>query len=327
MRCRLCSSHGGEAHARELTFTQLCKVVDDATELGCRAFSLSGGEPLVHPRLLNLCRHIKQKKAALEVYTCGTVLEDKERRPTPVSLFRELEDIGVDKVVFSIHGGDRNTHDSLTTVAGSYDNLLASMDAASGAGLVTELHLVPTKKNYGQLSEIVALAHCAGTSKVSILRFVAQGRARNKRAEFDLSSQETQDLADSIRTLRKTSGIPIRVGAHYAELGLSEGAACTAATAKATMMPDGHLVPCPGLKEAWESNIGNNVVAKGLAAVWADSTVMNNARGIVAPAVAGPNEVNRSCPAQMIAHVTGERHEQSASGSTTEPAGVQAPSR
>ena len=56
MNCILCSSEGGEAAPNEFSLTELKDIVDQAKSLGVTQISLSGGEPLTHKHILDICK-------------------------------------------------------------------------------------------------------------------------------------------------------------------------------------------------------------------------------------------------------------------------------
>ena len=67
---------------------------------------------------------------------------------------------GVDEYFVSVAGCDAQTHDSITTVAGSFDKTLAGLENLDRLGVVTMTNTVVTKLSYALLPDIVErLAH------------------------------------------------------------------------------------------------------------------------------------------------------------------------
>ena len=307
LECLICSSNSNKSQKTLFTLSKLKSIIQNAIELGCESVALSGGEPLIYPRILDLCEYIKKEKDSinLSIYTCGNVIKNSSVKAIPIDLLSELKDIGVDKLVFSIHGGDKITHEKTTRVEGSFTNLISSISRAQKVGLNTELHFVPTKLNYYSFLSIVKLAEKMEIPKISILRFVQQGRGALYK-HLELNIHESTKLRDALRYAATNSKVRLRVGAHYSCLGINS-ANCTAALQKATVLPDGFVVPCPSMKEIWDDSDANLKNAS-LSEIWFNSTVFKFVRDLVTKIPDSCSHCERfsfcrgGCPAQRMIH-------------------------
>lgn len=62
----------------ELTYEQILDILDQARDIGVHAFTLTGGEPLVHPRFLDIVRAIYEREMMIfELNTNGLLLTQK----------------------------------------------------------------------------------------------------------------------------------------------------------------------------------------------------------------------------------------------------------
>jgi len=248
MSCVLCSSEGGEPYPKEFSLHELKSIVDQAKSLGVTQISLSGGEPLTYPHILDICKYIANLGIEVFVYTSGnTINENNSISSISVDYFLKLKSAGVKEIVFSIHGSNPQIHDKITRREGSFANLLESIKNSQTVELNVDVHFVPVRANFRYLPLIVSLIKSSGLDSLHILRFIPQGRGYENKDQLALSVDETLELREILAKLMFDSNMRIVIGAHYNELGLSDNK-CTAGIEKAVIRPDGLVFPCVGMK-------------------------------------------------------------------------------
>jgi len=258
MRCILCSSNGGDSLPDEFSLSELKDIVTQAKSLGVNKISLSGGEPLVYPHVLDLCKYITKLKIAVSVYTSGNILDESGQiSPISENYFQKLKNAGANKIVFSLHGSNLKIHNQITGISKSFENLMFSIGNLQKVGINTDIHFVPLRKNFKDLPAIVSLVKKMGLKSIHILRFVPQGRGGRYKDILELHPSDILELREILANLMTNSDIKIIVGAHYNCLGLGNDGKCTAGINKAVIRPDGLVFPCVGMKRI-ESFIGFN---------------------------------------------------------------------
>lgn len=60
-RCIYCSSLSDLEKTERLDLETICKVVDDAKELGAKSVSLSGGEPFLREDIVEIVKYSQKK--------------------------------------------------------------------------------------------------------------------------------------------------------------------------------------------------------------------------------------------------------------------------
>ena len=278
MRCEFCSSNVGRCRVVSYSLKEMKSIVDEVSTLGCKTISLSGGEPLVHPRILEISKYIKDKGICLHIYTSGNLSYFQSVGPLSALLVSDLKTSGVDRLIFSIHGGEPELHDSVTNVKGSFKNLIDSIRITKNFGLKTELHFVVTKKNYREFPKIYSIAKQFNVDLIRILRLVPQGAGATSRSLLELDIIETEDFKIIIKNFIKNSTVPIRVGSYYSIFGLKEENICTAAIKKASILPDGYMVPCSSMKEDIFKREENNIKKYSIREIWYKSTLFIETR-------------------------------------------------
>ncbi|HJH29910.1 MAG TPA: radical SAM protein [Methanosarcinaceae archaeon] len=296
MKCILCSSNGGEPLPAEFSLSELKNIITQAKSLGVNEISLSGGEPLVYPHVLDLCKYITELKIAVSVYTSGNIL-DKSGQISPISenYFRKLKNAGANKIVFSLHGSNSKTHDQITGVPKSFENLMFSIRNLQKVGISTTIHFVPLRENFKDLPAIILLVKKMGLKSIHILRFVPQGRGGRYKDILELHPNEILGLRKILADLIEKSDMEIIVGAHYNCLGLGNDKKCTAGINKAVIRPDGFVFPCVGMKRIDSFIDCNNVKHDKLEHIINKSYGFRLLKSLLADAE------NRSCQ-----HCTGE---------------------
>jgi radical SAM protein with 4Fe4S-binding SPASM domain len=280
MQCLLCSSDGGIVCEREFAFNEIKNIIDASVQLGTKHINLSGGEPLIHPHILDICSYIKEKGLTIDVYTCGNIgYLDGNNRSIDNKLLASLKKIGIKSLIFSIHGDTAETHETVTTRKGSFDNLIQSIKHSIKTGLFTELHFVPTKLNYKTLPDVMELSDKLKVNRISILRFVPQGRGLINKNLLEIKFDEITELKNILQKIREKYPVSkFRTGAPFNCFQLSNQTFCNAGIDKATIKPNGFVVPCVSMKDFITENEDNNIWTKSLSDIWRDSTLFNISR-------------------------------------------------
>src|SRR5436190_23016645 len=80
------------------------RVAEECEELGCVAFGLTGGEPLLYKDLVPLIERLHPERNLISISTNGTLLEG--------AVARELHNAGVDIVQMSLDSAVASEHDA-----------------------------------------------------------------------------------------------------------------------------------------------------------------------------------------------------------------------
>jgi len=256
LTCRHCSSDSGPNCRNRLEPELALRLVGEAAELGATKLSLGGGEPTASPHFLPVLRRVMQVPMRAEVFTCGVALGEGSITPLGKALVGSLAEVKGLKVIFSIHGPDAALHDAITQVAGSFACLSASLDACLAAGIDCEANFVPLRPNFASFGEVVRLAEERGLRRVSVLRFVPQGRGLAQRSALQLTGQEEARFVKEILRIRRTSSVAIRTGSPFNGIVPGSMVRCRAGSEKLVVQADGNILPCEVFKHAdrrrWE---------------------------------------------------------------------------
>ncbi len=275
LQCVHCSSEGSLDMIEAISWPEMLKIMESARRMGVERVSLSGGEPFVWPDFGTLLSSSELNDFAVRIYTSGTT--DNFQELSSVITHRNL------KFIFSIYSACPEAHDNVTKASGSFRKTLASLEYIGG-NFDTEVHFVPLSVNYHQLKPLVALLRKVGVKKLSVLRFVPQGRGSANK-HLDLSQSQNLKLREDINEIRQ-SGFNLRTGSPFNFLFLNDQPQCTSGIDKLIIAPDLSIYPCDAFKQISLQQIGiideySSLKSHSLEECWSKSKYVKEIRRAV----------------------------------------------
>ena len=207
LRCRHCwlapKYQSSESSRGSLDFPLFREILKQAQPLGLTAVTLTGGEPLLHPRFGELIEVIQAADLGLVVETNGLLI-------TPV-LARNLARGKTPSISVSLDGVDAETHEWVRGVSGSFKRAVEGIQHLVGAGLRPQIIFTVMRANQEQMPAVVRLAEelGAGAVKFNIVQPSARGEQMHEVGET-LSIEELVALGRWVETeLSRTTKLPI----------------------------------------------------------------------------------------------------------------------
>ena len=236
--CLFCSSSSTSYESEMISYNLFCKTIDRFITLGgITELSISGGEPLLHPDLLAMINYVKSLNIKVILYTSGIYKSKDNYTSIPEELINTLKESALDKIIFNLQTIKEDNYNYLTGTKNFLPFVLESIAKARDADIATEIHFIPLKINKNDLEDILLL----GVERVSLLRFIPQGRGFINAKELMLSGYELQ------RFMEKTYCYQgIRKGVHLQEKDTHK---CSAGLGKYLIRSDGHILPCAAFKD------------------------------------------------------------------------------
>ncbi|MFA4888728.1 MAG: radical SAM protein [Candidatus Omnitrophota bacterium] len=139
----------------ELAFAEIRKIVGEARKMGCRRWSISGGEPMLRSDFPEIFDYITNNAASYSINTNGTLI-------TP-EIAQLMKRKGAKMV--ALYGATAEVHDYITRNPGSFEATMRGFRYLKEAGAGFTVQLTPMKDNYHQFQDMVKLAeslskHC-----------------------------------------------------------------------------------------------------------------------------------------------------------------------
>lgn len=113
--CNLKCSHcycSHDIYKKELSFHEICRILDEITDAGCLWLLFTGGEPLIRPDFLDIYTYAKKKGLIITIFTNGTKIT-----PQIADYLKEWPPFSVE---ISLYGLTQETYEKVTGVPGSY---------------------------------------------------------------------------------------------------------------------------------------------------------------------------------------------------------------
>ena len=144
-------SLGGE----RLSLEQYEELLEDLASLGVLNLSLSGGEPLAHPRFFEIAARARTLGFVIRLKTNGHAVKQSVAR-------RIREEVDPFVVEVSMHGATPETHDRQTQVPGSFERLIDNVRGMKALGMRVQVNSVLTQWNEHEVETMLDLAEELG---------------------------------------------------------------------------------------------------------------------------------------------------------------------
>lgn len=135
------------------------QIVSRAAEVKVFQIALGGGEPLMHPRLIDFVRFAHDLGVLANLTTNGGLLDLK--------LAQSLKDAGLGQIQFSLNGSTEAIHEQTRP---NYALVFQAIENCRKVGLRWGLNVLVTRQNLGDLERVLQLAQDLGAWSVNILR-------------------------------------------------------------------------------------------------------------------------------------------------------------
>jgi radical SAM protein with 4Fe4S-binding SPASM domain len=279
LACVHCSTNSNRKQMSGLSRTTVLRLLREAAELHVEKVVFTGGEPLVCEYLSDAVSAAAKDGISSTVYTSG--ITDNALSPMPFEMASRLVQRGLGRFIFSVYSHHPEVHDSVTRY-GIHAATLAALKNAASTKCAVEIHLVAMKRNFRDLPGVVEMAASMGVQKVSVLRFVPQGRGEKISIREELVGGELKELADTIVALREQyPTVAIRAGSPFNILTIGH-TPCNAAQDVLIVNHRGDIFPCDAFKNVHyvDATFGN-ILSQKLRDVWEQSLFLNRVRAVL----------------------------------------------
>lgn len=189
LKCVHCYARSEDiSYDNELTHEQSLAMMDDLADFGVPVLLFSGGEPLVHPQLIEYAQYAVKKGMRAVISTNGTLITKEKAKM--------LKEIGLSYVGISLDGLEE-THDKFRGVKGSFKKAMAAIDNCQKAGIKVGLRFTINKRNFGDIPGIFDLLEEKNIPRACFYHLVYSGRG-SEIAKEDLNHEETRKVLDLI---------------------------------------------------------------------------------------------------------------------------------
>lgn len=254
-----------------LDMGQYRSLLADLAKMQVLFVTLTGGEPLVHPRFFDIGRAAKELGFVIRIRTNGHSLSAERAA-------RVKDEIAPYLLEISLHGSCADTHDRQTRHPGSFDRLMDNVYKMKEIGLRISFVSTLTQWNENEIEAMFALA-----DKLEVnLKFQGPVGPRENGDTEPLSIQPAPASWEQIARIvemRKTPAMECE-RTDAPSHGRAEKYHCGTGSEEVVVDPFGNVYPCLHLR--WSAgNLHRETIEK----IWNDSPVFQKARDLSADTV------------------------------------------
>jgi len=157
--CFYSARPGSEVAAQDAPWSLFERVVLEAEQARVFQIALGGGEPLLHPRLVDMVRLAREHSVVPNLTTNGNLLTRE--------MAHELKEAGLGQAQISLNGADEAVN---TQTRPNFAATMQAIENCRAAGLRWGLNFLVTRRNLAALEGVIELGDRLGAASVNILR-------------------------------------------------------------------------------------------------------------------------------------------------------------
>ncbi len=186
--CQHCSFQTEDLKQKQnpLKKEELIKLIKDAQELGVTVINILGGEPLLHPDILEIIGAVNKNLSTVILITNGMKLK---------AIAHNLKRVGLDGVYVSIDSADPDKHNRFRNTLGIFEAAMEGIKNAKRAGLSVGISCCvdPESLASGELEKIFELGKKIGVHEILVFGATPSGKYSSRSDLMDRNSF-TDDL-------------------------------------------------------------------------------------------------------------------------------------
>lgn len=235
-------------------------ILRQAAELQLISLSLSGGEPMLHPRFTRLLEMASDFDFSLRILSNLTLLDDAR--------LRAMVKARVGLVSVSVYSLVSEVHDAVTQRRGSLAKTLAAIDRVRESGIAVSVNTPLLTTNRDSVGDVMRWAREQGMSIVTDCTIMARYdhssdnlKYRLTRSDVRIALQQIVDAdPDYLRGIRKD-------GADARRKLEPDRPVCGVGISTISVVANGNVNPCAG----WQGEVLGNLYEQSLAEIWRSS--------------------------------------------------------
>ncbi len=255
----------------ELPLELLYASLEKVARAGVFSVNLGGGEPLLHPHLLEVAAFASGLGLRVSMNSNGWLI-DRDKALA-------LKQAGFSKVGISIDSHLADVHDLFRGVAASHERALAALGHLKAAGIATSISTVICRINNGTVGELVAMAKAHGVGQLNFHNFKCSGLGLANKDDLDLSPDEWKAFyCEAISAKQRERELDVSLDDPIIALlgerdsaSLVKGSVC--GKLSLNIKANGDITPC-----GFIPIVIGNIVDDDLKRVWKDSAVLEKMR-------------------------------------------------
>ena len=277
LKCKHCWIDGDVMKEQFIDYDILEEVVSQMIDMGLLQVNITGGEPLLHPRFIDIIHLFCKSNISIYLNTNGILLD--EGICDELGRYQKLIRCSV-----SLDSSQPNIHDRIRGKKNAFQETVLGIKRLIGVGIPCEIIFTIQEANKHQIKEIYDLA-CS--LNVTLLRynFLQYGLGdrinKLKNEEGEMSVNEIITLKREIDRLHQDGGLKTSTNLPFSFYKPEEisglGKRVCGIKHAIGIIPSGHFSLC-GVGELNKEMVMGDMRQKSIKEVWSSNTVINKIR-------------------------------------------------
>ncbi|MFP4116400.1 MAG: radical SAM/SPASM domain-containing protein [Candidatus Aenigmatarchaeota archaeon] len=192
LNCRFCEfpNVDPKEYKEELPTEKLLEIAGEAGKMGAEVFGIVGGEPFLKEGIIDIMKRVKESGMSGSVTTNGTLLDEES--------VQRIVDMKWDLLRISIDGVG-STHNKLRGKKGCFSRVTDTLELfkeKNSTYPTIEINTVFNRENYGEVSEVVELAHSYGIGRIILLPMI---EFNERASDLKLREEDKQKVERSLK--------------------------------------------------------------------------------------------------------------------------------
>jgi len=179
MKCQHCRAW--QDPQKDLTLNDIERILDFAVPEACSEmrFTISGGEPFLHPQIFGISKLIKEKVDEARkiihhavITTNGSLLTEEKIKQLENIGFRELY------VQVSIDSVDPRKHNSFRSFSNAFEKATRAVKLLATSKLVTSIRATITPQTLSEIEDLIVFAINCGAKRIGFGSVIPTGKGR-----------------------------------------------------------------------------------------------------------------------------------------------------
>ena len=264
-RCLHCYIPDGIKDKKEIMSLELfCRIIDEFVGQGGSNLTISGGEPLLHPSIMEMLDYCKSKKLAISFFSNLLVLKDLH--------IELLSSMNVSMVQTSVYSLAPAIHDGITQIKGSLAKTLKSVEHLLEAGISVQFSCPVMSLNKESVPDLMDYCKRKNIRLRTNSLIIPQQKGLMLREEIErLTLKQNECMLcsmlerDSSYTLERLIQSSNRIEQfHVNPKEFLSSSVCNAGIDHLCVSANGNVYPCSG----WDSYKLGNIHEMSLVDIW-----------------------------------------------------------
>lgn len=254
-----------------MSTNEVKSVLDQAAEMGVLGVTFSGGELLLRKDLIELLRYARQKDFIISLFSNAVLLTE------PIASV--LKDLNVNNVQVSLYSMDKDIHEAVTGIKGSYEKTRRGINLLLKYGVNVILSCPVMKINKGSFRDVQAYAESLKIKAGGDYLLIGQGDLDTGNLAQRMDLTETREfITDMILGNEEyRESLKSKVDNYdYRERTVEDKISCGVGIDTINIAANGDIIPCPG----WYGYVLGNIRKDTLEGIWSHSEKLDRLRNI-----------------------------------------------